>query len=176
RIYPSVAADHEEINVVLEARHGRDLRSGRDGEVVAEIGVGEPEPAVEPATALVPEGRVDRAVAAADEEVDVVLEPAQRGHGRARRDREVITEIGVGEPEPAVEPATALVPESRVDRSVAAADEEVDVVLEAAQLGHGRARRDREVVAEIGVGKPEPAVEPATALVPESRVDRSVAA
>ena len=88
------------------------------------------------------------------DDLDVVWEAGQAGHRAARRDREAVTEVGVREPEPAVEPAAVGVPEGAVDRAVPAGHEQVDVVWEAGQARHRATRRDREAVTEVGVREP----------------------
>src|SRR6266516_1632671 len=110
-VHPAVPASHEQVDVVAEPGQTGHRAAGRDGEMVTEIRVLQPEPVTEPPAARVPERAVHPAVPTGDEQADVVLEPGQRRHRGAGRDGEMVTEIRVLQPEPVTEPPAARVPE-----------------------------------------------------------------
>src|SRR6266705_1235772 len=123
-VHPAVPARHEQVDVVAEPGQTGHRAAGRDGEMVTEIRVLEPEPVTEPPAARVPERAVHPAVPAGGEQVDGVLEPGQRRHRRPRRGGEMITEIRVLEPEPVTEPPAAGIPERAVHPAVPAGSEQ----------------------------------------------------
>src|SRR6266566_5284181 len=74
-VHPAVPTGDEQVDVVVEPGQGRHPRAGRDGEMVTEIRVLQPEPVTEPPAARVPERAVHPAVPNGSEQVDVVGEP-----------------------------------------------------------------------------------------------------
>src|SRR5690606_20775320 len=119
-----------------------------------------------PVAALVPPGRVDASVVAAEEQVETVRRP------RDCRDRCTLREHAADVAPVVVDagPVAALVPPRGVDASVVAGDEQIEIP--------GTPRSDRDGCA----GREEPAdgapavaeARPVAAVVPPGRVDASV--
>src|SRR6266516_4445429 len=113
-VHPAVPASHEQVDVVAEPGQTGHRAAGRDGEMVTEIRVLQPEPVTEPPAARVPERAVHPAVPAGSEQVDVVGEPGQATDGRPGRDGEAVAEVRVAQPEPAQVPSSVGIPERAV--------------------------------------------------------------
>src|SRR5437762_2825937 len=92
-VHPAVPAGDEQVDVVLEPGQRRHRRPRRDGEMITEIRVLEPEPVTKPPAAGIPERAVHPAVPAGSEQVDVVGEPGQATDGRPGRDGEAVAEV-----------------------------------------------------------------------------------
>src|SRR5256885_1276311 len=113
-VHPAIPAGKEQGDVVGGPGKTKNKGAGRDGEMVTEVRVLQPEPVTEPPGAGIPERAVHPAVPAGSEQVDVVGEPGQATDCRPGRDGEAVAEVRVAQPEPAQVPSSVGIPERAV--------------------------------------------------------------
>src|SRR5205807_4296908 len=119
----------------------------------------EPEPTVGPTAVGVPVDRIDPAIGAGDEQVEVV------GRARHRCYRRPLLRDAVTDPEPRTPPTARVVPVDRIDPAIGAGDKQVEVV------GRARHRCDRRSYLRDALPDPEPPTPPTARVVPIDRID-----